>query len=778
MQLATASNASFAGSVQPRKRGVADAVLLCSCILAIAFLIRGLRLPRGSYNLQVATLRPLDPGEPAISGTGFAENAVFSSTPAPPHKGSLQLYGSWLHTDSSLGRVHTPWYPAVTEFYMFVAGYPNKPGNGLFVEVARNGSLGPIKVPILPHKDPGEVWRLTPLSLREIPQAAKFRIVGVDGSVTFGGWLGFSLPFETRTDNTYLLRQMLLVLLTAVAATLFVLAPGLVLRQKRPFAWIWIPFPGLLGLAMVGLFAWIAPHFVGPVWISRIALGAIILYAAYRFWRVPLAQHTERLERRALLVIALLIAIGTAKASYSLGPAGELFRGTMSRTLEVGGASDSRLVFHVVQLIAFQKRPFSDLGKKLYSSYGVWNFSHRGALISLTVAPIVLAGPVKISEAMPAQNWTVYDPDGYAAYRIVMIVVAACTLLSVFGLARLLMPDEWAFLAFLVTVSAPFVVHEIYFTWPKLEAAAFVLLAAYLVVRGRYYLAGLAAGAGYLCHPSALLALPSLAGLAILLTGPSAFRRPSVWARRVAELLPGVAVCLLIWWLINRKHYGQGDFMQYARMADGPAISFTHWLKDRFDSLCNTVIPLNVFLFHADRPSLNSVDGPSPAVIHFNFQYWYTIPFGAGLGYFFCIIRQFYVCWLKARAWLVLVFVLPFFLFTLYWGGENTGMLRNGLHPWFLGLMIASVAVWYRFQSSSRRFWQLASWALLSRVAELIFIFLVPSVAAHHELYEKRFALSDIACVLVMLAGAISLCVYTFLWSERLRKRWRAASAT
>lgn len=756
------------------QRGAADFVLLSACALAIAFLLWGVFGPVTGPPVSVSQLPALDPAEPALAGDGFVENGAYTTTPPPSIRGFLPLYGSWLHTDASLGRVHTAWDPAVSKFYIFVAGYPNHVGNELFAEVS-NGSASYIKYPILFYDSPGESWRLVSISLAEFPAATKFRIVGVDGSAALGGWLGFSPPFRIEPDNAYLLRQLLLVFLTAVAAMLFFLAPGFLLRQRRPVAFIWVPFAGLMLLALGGLLAWIAPHRASPAWISRITLLALVLYAAYRFWRVPIVHYTDPLERRALLVIALVVAIGTAKATYSLGPSGELFRGTISRTLEVGGVSDSRLSYHVVQLIAFQKKPFSDFGKFLYRSYGSWNFSHRGALASLTAAPIVLSGPVEVSAVMPAQNWTLFDPEGFAAYRIAMIVIAACGLLSVFGLARLFMPDDWAFLAFLVTVSAPFVVHEVYFTWPKLEAASFILLGAYLVLRGRYFLAGLAAGLGYLCHPSALLGVPSLAGLAILVapsaSAPSLLRKASIWTRQLAAMLAGVAVCLVIWWLVNRKHYSQGQFLQYIRAADGPFLSLAHWSKDRFDLFCNTVIPLYVFLFHSDRPGLNSVEGPSPAVVHFSFQYWDAIPFGAGLAYFFCLVRQLYISWSKTRAWLLLVFVLPLLIYTVYWGSDNTGMLRTGLHPWFLGLLIASVVVWYRFQSSSQRFWKLASWALLSRVIGLVFILLVPPIAAHRTLYEGRFALSDIVCILVMLAGAIGLSVYTFVWSERLRKK-------
>jgi hypothetical protein len=746
-------------------------LLLGACAAAFVFLICGLFGPLRRPPLPVTALAPLDSASPSLSGSGFAENSVYPTTPHPALRGSLPLFGSWLQTDASTGRVETPWYPTAPSFNIFVAGYPNHPGNALYAEVSTGAPPYRI-VPILFYDTPGESWRLTSVSLDQIPHAVKFRIVAIDGSTIGGGWLGFSPPFDIGTDTLYLLRQVFFVFLTAVAAPLFLLAPGLLLRQKRPLAWIWIPFTGLLVLALIGLLAWIAPHSLKPTWIAKAALWALLLYAAYRFRRVPLPLYTDRLERRSLLIVALLIAIGTAKATYSLGPAGELFRGTMSRTLEVGGVSDSRLSFHVIQLIAFQQKPFSDLGKTLYRSYGGWNFSHRGALVSLAAAPILLAGPEKISAAMPAGNWTVFDPEGYAAYRIVMIAIAACCLLSAFGLARSFLPGDWAFLAFLVTVSAPFTVHEVYFTWPKLEDAAFVLLAAFFVLRRRCFLAGFAAGLGYVCHPSALLAVPSLAGMAVLLpsAAPSFATKVFLWSKRLAAMAAGLLIWLAFWWLVNRRHYSQGQFLLYIRGADGPFLSLAHWLKDRFDLFCNTMIPLWVFLFHSGRPGLNAVDAPSPAIVHFNFQYWDALPFGAGLVYFFGLLRQFYVSWLRARAWLLLVFVFPLLIYTCYWGGDNTGMLRTGLHPWFLGLMIASVVVWFKFQSHARRFWIFANWALLLRAAGLLFILLVPPIAAHHALVERRFALSDIACVLVMLTAAAALCIYIFRFAETLRR--------
>ena len=48
----------------------------------------------------------------------------------------------------------------------------------------------------------------------------------------------------------------------------------------------------------------------------------------------------------------LIVGFGVAKANISVGPPGELDSGTVSRSLEVGAHSDSRISYHVVQLVA------------------------------------------------------------------------------------------------------------------------------------------------------------------------------------------------------------------------------------------------------------------------------------------------------------------------------------------------------------------------------------------------------------------------------------------
>jgi hypothetical protein len=755
---------------------IADNVAIAFCIAAIAFLACGNLVHIDRVCPELFSLSPLDGHALPTSGTGFATDAVYPTTALPCVRGNLKFYGSWLRSNTPTGSVHTMWYRAVPQFYTFVAGYPKHPNNQLVAEVETARS-GVVRVPVSKYGEPGESWWLKKVSLRKVQQAVKFRLVAIDGSTAF--WLGFSQPFLiSNDDNLLLLKQLLLVILATAASIVVFIFPGLVLRENllrrwgRDLPFILIPVPGVLILALVALISWIGPHQLGPALISRAGLWGLVLYVTYRLIREPVSRFASGTEICVLLVAIVLSAIAVAKATYSVGPTGELFQDEISRTLEVGNRSDSVMSFKVVQLVAFQSRPFSPFAKRIYE---IWNFSHRGPINGLAATPVVLASPVRVPTEIRTQSWSPFDSEGFSAYRIAMIVMASSSLLAVFGLATLFLSDEWAFFAFLVTITTPFVVHELYFTWPKLPSSLFVLLAAYLVLRSRYFLGGLSLGVGYLCHPSALVWFPCLAGVLVLAPYPagssaiSRSRRIYQWSLRTFSVLAGVAVCVLLWKRVNGKHFAQLGFSSYVFHAGPYPPTPLNWLRSRFESLCNTLIPLSLFIFDRSDPFVNSVEGPSPRVVQFFFQYWDTLPFGVGIAFFcFGLIRLICVAFWKARAWLLLVFVVPFALFTVYWGATISGMLRENLHAWFLGFMIFVVVIWKKYLRHNNRFWRICKWALLFRGLEILLMLLLPSISSQHMLLRSEFAPTDILALLTMVGGTTWLAMYTFRFAQRL----------
>lgn len=759
----------------PLKRNAADRIVIAFCVASLVFLLAGGLIQIKRPVLDISALAPVNPKDPPIQGAGFAPDAVFSSTPAAPYRGgAIGFYGSWLSSGGSTGSVHSRWFPAVPRFAIFFSGYPDTPGESLSVEVLTANS-GVMRLPVPPELVPGESWWVREIALPQAGHPLKFRLVAIDGSTTSQGWIGFSDPFVIReVDGLQIAKQMLLILLVSTASFTVFLAPGLFLREKyRRMSFIWLPAPGILTLALLGLASWMGPHALKPRWISRLGLALLIAFATYHFVRAPLSRFTTSVERRVLMISVSIACIAVAKSVYSLGPAGELYSGRLSRTLEPGGRADSRISYHGVQLVALRSGPHSQFAAGLYYP---WDFSSRGPLASLAVSPIVLSSPVQVSTVMPDAPWELFDPEGFASFRIAMIVIASCALIPVFGMAKLFLNDDWAFLAFLIAASAPFMIHEVYFTWPKLLAASFTLQAAYLAFRSRYLFAGLVLGLGYLAHPSTLLWFPALAAIAFVASKPRFF---SSWPLRVLSMALGVGLWVLFWLGINREHFAQNYFLSYFSMTATYTPTPAHWLQSRLESLLNTLIPLNLFLFHRDSPEITSVYASSPPLIRFFFQYWNTLPFGVGIGFFLCyLLRAIWIGLLKAAAWLWLVFVIPFAFFVAYWGMSSGGLAREGLHAWMLGLLIFSVVIWKRFPPQSNTFWRFCNYSLLFRGFEILAMMLLPVIASNQTLAQRQFEVSDILALLAMVGGTGFLCAYLFVFAERLRCNDRRLAQT
>ena len=755
----------------------ANIFALCLCAAAIAYLLYGWFGTVLRQRPEITAVDRVDGKQSLITGSGFAEGGVYLTTTPASYKGALHFFGSWLGSRKSVGAVTSAWYKATPRFNIFIAGYPHQVNNQIVAEVS-TADLSTVRVPLMPAYDPGELWLREDVSLRQVSNAIRFRIVAINGCNCDAGWIGFSEPFAVQSEDwVALVKQAVVLLLATSSAVLFFLFPGLVLRQKcarngKQISLIWLPVPGLSGLALLGLIAWAGPRAITPKVIIDCGLGLLAIYAVVNFIRIPMESYISAVEQKILLAIVVLIVLGVAKSTYSLGPIGELYRDSISKTLEADGRSDSRISYIDVQLVGLRSKPYSEFANSVFAPY---NFSDRGPLAGLAASTIALSGPVQVVAAAPSQPWAVFDPEGFSAYRVGMIAVACCSLIFVFGLARLFLPEDWSFFAFLIAASAPFIVHEIYFTWPKLEAGGFTLLGAYLVLQHRYFLAGLAVGAGYLYHPAALLSTPALLVLVVL----SSIQRGSLlraklmanawgWIWHGLSMAAGALVWMSAWRRINRRHFTQGGFTGYLFQADRQTLTIAHWLQSRYDSLANTLIPFNVVLFHRDNWALNSVAGHSPLLVQFFLQYAVALPFGGGIFFFPCLLWLAYLAWKKQRAWLLLVFVLPLLLFALYFGASRTGLLREGLHAWFLGLVIFLVVIWRQFAVDSRRFWAVAKWCLMLRGGEVVAMLLLPSIWSTGKLAEQQFVLTDALAIAAMIFATAFLYYSIFVTAGQL----------
>ena len=155
----------------------------------------------------------------------------------------------------------------------------------------------------------------------------------------------------------------------------------------------------------------------------------------------------------------------------------------------------------------------------------------------LASTPIVLLAGGHPPTAYPEAPWAPFDSRGFMAYRLAMMTFACTAFVSLWDLTRRLAGAGAARVALLLAATTPFLVHEVWFTWPKLLARVDGAAGRRSsVIGGRPLWAGLLAGLAYLMHPVALLSLPVLALLAL-------------WPLRGSRLEPPATEAAACYWV-------------------------------------------------------------------------------------------------------------------------------------------------------------------------------------------------------------------------------------
>jgi hypothetical protein len=586
--------------------------------------------------------------------------------------------------------------------------------------------------------------------------------------------------------------DVLRVACTSALAVTLVLLPGLVVRPhlRRPLMLGFVPLPGLALLAGTGALSWVLAGHVAPratcaAIVLAVLAGLLVLVAR---GAEPLLEHDERW---ALLIVGCVIGVAVGRSLWSLGPVGEFAAHTVDRTLEVGDRPDSRVPFEVVRLIAHHASPFGAFSDSLFSPY---NFSARGPLSGIASAPVVLLAGGRPPGGEHVARWTPFDAQGFMAYRLAMMTLASTSLLAVWTLARRLGGNGAARLGLLLAATTPFVVHEVWFTWPKLLASALVLLAAVTLIDQRPLAAGLLVGVATLVHPLALFSVPVLALLALWPLVGARLRRPRL--RPALLVLAGTAVWLIAWRIFNGSHYVQDEFLDYltragrtrwlsGQLAEAigghpPAVTAGDWLSDRFVSVGNTLVPLRIFLFSRHDASVNAISttcvpfcaGHSPGVVTFFLQYWTALPFGIGIAFFPLLLHS---LWRAAKAWpwpVIETVVIPFVVFAIYWGDASTGLLREGLQVWVLTLLVVVALQQRRDGFAWLRSTPIRA-ILAARAVEVALLAVVPTIATRHRLLDEHFALTDALALVLVCAGTGAL--GAAVWREQPSRALRPA---
>jgi hypothetical protein len=560
--------------------------------------------------------------------------------------------------------------------------------------------------------------------------------------------------------------------LAAAAALCFVFGPGLVLRgwiSPQSFlattAFVWVP--GIFYLFIVGTLAWLLAFAFPPEFVVTLLLVPVPLALLGCAFRFPLGRLVPSDERLVLVLVILLIAIGVGRATWSQGPTGELYGGTISRTLEAELRSDSRISYNAVMLVAHGDAPYGRLGTFYYLPY---SFYARGPIAGLAAAPIVLGGGATPPRAYPEQRWEPFDAQGFATYRIVMMLLNATVLLGAYGVLCRFLNRRIAVAGVVLIALSPVVVRETYFTWPKLLAASFALTALVAVLDRRPLTAGLLVGLGYLAHPGGLLALPTLLLIwgVILWRGAPGIcttRRPTIdrrwlsrWMRDAMWITIGCFAIYLSWFLANRGHTTE-YFSGYLRSANGQVgVSFGDWVASRLRSLANTLVPLRSYLTSGTTPGvLNSSDPPrSPDILRFSFSYYNTLPFAVGAIYFPLYLYGLGRFARRSFALFAVAILLPFLGFLVYWGATILGMVREGLQ-FVLVLSLIAAFVGHTIMTRRRRVLTIVRACATARVAEVLFMVLVPTVATSHLFGRGILYTTDCFALALILGGTLAL---------------------
>ncbi len=720
--------------------------------LAIALIIIGLAsMPLGWIPHSVARVEALPLSSPTsyrFEKSDWQPHGIYAAGELPPRYHSLHYRGSFVSGDAFVGAQTSGWYAARPRVAVMVAGFPMFPPNQLEIEVRRTGEDN-LLIPFQ-GENPRESWTRWVVSLPANAEA--FRIRGSDGTTSWGGWLCFTEPFAPSIANTIDFWMVGQTLGTVALALVLVLGPGILWRAWRRTSLLSLLWVGPLWLALGGTVCWALGGSIAPTWIALAwVIGTLLGLVWFSLCR-PIWQSWSTTELRVIVLLPICVLGAASKAAFSGGPPGELYHGRISRTLEIGDRGDSRISFHTVQLVANHLSPNEPEGAKYFAP---WHFSARGPLAGLAAVPLVLALGNHPPLAQPEQPWVPFDPQGFAAYRIVLMTLASLSLIALTALVKRVAGEQRAWLAAALLALSPFFWHEVYFTWPKLITATWVLGAFQLLLDGHAIRSALFLGGAYLWHPLALLSTPVFN---CWILGES---RPPLYRRFFRSCLFGLVVVGVMgaWLLINGQNSSQSGFLDYFRAADGVYAPASVWWANRWTSFLNTCVPFHVLWCCAGNPAFNAINSLSSDVVHFFFQYWTAAPFAVGIATWAVLLMAFFRGIARHPRVAALTLIAPTLLFIAYMGIVSTGIMRDGGHVLFLTGW--AFLVWAAGDKVPA--WVLGRAFSLVRAIEVLAMMFVPAMATASPWLSDDWLLNDVFWLLV---AAASLAVITWQISQ------------
>ncbi len=362
-------------------------------------------------------------------------------------------------------------------------------------------------------------------------------------------------------------------------------------------------------------------------------------------------------------------------------------------------------------------------------------------------------------------------------YRMFMMLLNATAILSVFGLATTFLRTRFATAATALVALSPFVIYEVYFTWPKLLAASYTLAAAVALLQRRPLLAGLVLGLAYLAHPSALFAVPALLLAWLVLRQLGAERLPVTasdaetgcggppglwrWCVDTLVVAVGLGAVYLGWRALNAGHVVD-YFNDYLGTAYGKVDApLSDWIHSRLHLTANSFIPFRQVFADPHDEFTNVVGGQSPFIVRLGAQWRTTVTVGVGVLYLPMFLYGLARFVRRAALLSLALLVLPTVGFIIFWGADVTGILQEGMHSLFLLAILASF-VGHTVVSHSSRISRWVRFSSTARVVEVLFVAMVPTIATNALFSAPVFRITDLFGLGLIVFGALGLAILSW----------------
>ena len=166
------------------KRYVTSVIQIFFAILLASLLIFGY----GKETVLLNSLNDYDTDNFGIEGT-YPVNPTSLDSVKSKYEDIL-LWGSWVGNDGNRGKLVSNKFIAPDILSFFVAGYPLKQGNKVFIEQINTGK----KLEFLNISNPGEKWEQIIYILPSSWKGSEIKLVAIDNTTQEAGWLGISSP--------------------------------------------------------------------------------------------------------------------------------------------------------------------------------------------------------------------------------------------------------------------------------------------------------------------------------------------------------------------------------------------------------------------------------------------------------------------------------------------------------------------------------------------------------------------------------------------------------